>query len=666
MRFSIGLVFVFVCCTFLGCTAKDDQGAGDTSSQTAASDADASAAAGDASDVVAEADPCADLPAEMTCCPGKTNGCVPGNAYQVLVCAEDGTGYIPKACESSGGSQSVCLADECTECIPNEKRCRDDDTVERCNELGMDWEVSDSCNGESTGRICDKGSCIKACDVAGKLYTYIGCDYWAVDLDNAFVPGGRTGFYDAQGAQFSVVVSNPDVRRSATVEISTIHGEVLEDSQGAQLDLSPIEAGGLRVFNLPRRDVNGTIIAPLAYRLHSSIPITAYQFNPLENVGVFSNDASLLLPENVLGKYHIVMTREQTFEKPALRGYFTVIAVRSGETQVAVTVTAHTLASNEKDGGGNPVVPAMEPGDSKTFILQQFDVLNIETNAIGADLTGSLVISDRDVAVFGGSEASNAPNSNHCNFQYGVCQWELDKGKPINQATPCQTHEDCKDFITCCADHLEQQIYPVRTWGKHYIAAKSYDRNLELDVWRILAAEDGTVVTTFPPQANIPVLNRGQWYEFETRDHFEILADKPILVGQFLAAEQAPDPNVSGIPGVGDAGIGDPAFILSVPVAQYRKDYVFLAPNKYQADYVNIVAPVGAAVELDGEVLDDAYFESITPDYRVVRRQVEDGVHRVVADMPVGVVVYGYDQYVSYGYPAGLDLRDLNLLNENF
>jgi hypothetical protein len=30
----------------------------------------------------------------------------------------------------------------------------------------------------------------------------------------------------------------------------------------------------------------------------------------------------------------------------------------------------------------------------------------------------------------------------------------------------------------------------------------------------------------------------------------------------------------------------------------------------------------------------------------------------------VAVDVYGYDQYVSYGYPAGLDLKDVNLVKE--
>ena len=43
-------------------------------------------------------------------------------------------------------------------------------------------------------------------------------------------------------------------------------------------------------------------------------------------------------------------------------------------------------------------------------------------------------------------------------------------------------------------------------------------------------------------------------------------------------------------------------------------------------------------------------------DYRVARLTVSDGVHRIDASEPVGVIVYGYDDDVSYGYPAGLDL----------
>ena len=128
---------------------------------------------------------------------------------------------------------------------------------------------------------------------------------------------------------------------------------------------------------------------------------------------------------------------------------------------------------------------------------------------------------------------------------------------------------------------------------------------------------------------------------------------------------------------------------------QFRKEYVFIAPNKYKFDCVNIIAPVGAKIHLDGKLLteDELTFKTILEiskmmdaqkvdqpvdlgikfgDYRMVgdgkwavwRLVIADGVHTVTSDQKVGVISYGYDRYVSYGYPAGLNLQDLKLFQE--
>ena len=53
-----------------------------------------------------------------------------------------------------------------------------------------------------------------------------------------------------------------------------------------------------------------------------------------------------------------------------------------------------------------------------------------------------------------------------------------------------------------------------------------------------------------------------------------------------------------------------------------------------------------------------------TGKWAVYRLLVSDGVHTAVSDQPFGIIAYGYDQYVSYGYPAGLNLTDLKLIKE--
>ena len=155
----------------------------------------------------------------------------------------------------------------------------------------------------------------------------------------------------------------------------------------------------------------------------------------------------------------------------------------------------------------------------------------------------------------------------------------------------------------------------------------------------------------------IPTLNTGEFFEFGSREHFEIISDKPVLVGQFLASEQAPNPNLRDIMEAGDAGTGDPAFILSVPEEQFREDYVFLAPDKYAFDYVSIVRPTGVDVFFDDLPVAVEWERVGTgEEWEVARFAIGDGVHFVQAEEPVSVIVYGYDQYVSYGYPGGLNL----------
>jgi len=558
------------------------------------------------------------------------------DASTLSVCQEDGS-WQDEPC--GGGCQASEDGAACLDpvCVPGERRCQDDDTVVECNEAGSAFELAERCQGDSTGQQCDLGECTPLCVINEKVKTNIGCDYWAVDLDNAFLGSGEE-LLDAAGAPFAVVVSNP--HPEFTGEVSVYNNEELID----QAILPPL---GLHIFNLPRRDVDGTTLAPLAYHIRSGVPIVAYQFNPLDNEEVFSNDASLLLPSHVLGDEYIVMTREQSFD--SLRGYLTVVGISEEPTVVNVTVTAST----QEDPLGE--IPALNAGESVMVTLSAYDVLSLQTNAPGADLTGSRVIADRPVVVFGGSEAANVPNVNHCvqideRSGEGVCEYD--------GLTVCSDNYDCNlaFFNVCCADHLEQQLFPVNTWGKRYVATKSYDRGLEGDYWRILAAYDNTKVETEPPVAELPTLNAGEWFEFGTREHFEIISDKPISVGQFLAGEHAPGPNVRGGLEPGDAQIGDPAFILAIPSDQFRQDFVVLAPNKYARDYASIIAPVGAEVFFDDRIVEDWEPVGDGP-WQVSRFLIGDGVHLVLSDMPVGVNVYGYDSYVSYGYPGGLNLN---------
>ena len=189
-------------------------------------------------------------------------------------------------------------------CTPNATRCKDESEVEACDACGTAWNFDRDCFGEDETTICDLGSCITQCEFIEKRDSYIGCEYWAVDLDNAFVGAGGTTGIDADGRPFAVVVSNQSGNISAEIEVT------LRDEVVARATVPPGELEVLRLHffsspadrtGIPLSDLQGTMIGYEAFKVSSTVPIVAYQFNPLDNETVYSNDASVLFPTSSLG-----------------------------------------------------------------------------------------------------------------------------------------------------------------------------------------------------------------------------------------------------------------------------------------------------------------------------------------------------------------------------
>jgi hypothetical protein len=111
-------------------------------------------------------------------------------------------------------------------------------------------------------------------------------------------------------------------------------------------------------------------------------------------------------------------------------------------------------------------------------------------------------------------------------------------------------------------------------------------------------------------------------------------------------------------------GIGDPSLSIAVPAEQYRKEYLFTAPTTYAINFASVVAPLGASITLDGEVVDTSAMTAIgASDHGVVHVVLspESAVHTLSADVEVGLSVYGYGAYTSYMYPGGGDLERITI-----
>lgn len=575
---------------------------------------------------------------------------------------------------------------KCAACLPSSAGCKGQDVIE-CDAEGNIAKVVETCD-TSADIACRGGACMHLCSRAGIERSNVGCEYWAVDLDNAMIDATS----NAAAQQFAVVVSNPQPDVPVRVTISQddgVPGDAPAPIDIAEAIIAPLN---LQVFKLGPREVDGsppghynvgthTALTRHAYKIATNYPVVAYQFNPLENANVFSNDASLLKPReafsyegDTLRKAYVVAGWPQTIaatddpntnfnplDPIHLRAFLTIVGTRE-DTTVRVTPKAAVVP-------GGPV--AATPADGTIEVkLGAYDVLNLETGDFNADFTGSIIEADAPVAVFTGSEASDAP------------------------------HFETLAQRRCCADHLEDQLDPVRTAGKKFAIPHTPSRTRtvteagalttivpEPDYVRFVAASNkGAVITTsLPPPHDLFQLNYlGDFREVSATLDFIAEASEPVIAMQVMASQDAA--NIKrGLPG------GDPSIVILPPTEQFRPDYVFLTPDKYAFDFVSVVAPTTTVVAVDDMVLtpDNCIITpadgltpeqrgSPTPPYLVYTCQLSfatinpytdpvtispgfqyDGVHRLVAGEPVGVIVSGFDAYVSYSYAGGTELREI-------
>lgn len=558
---------------------------------------------------------------DLLCSPGEKNGECYGPT-SVAICNASGTGWEGESCPD----KVTCYLGECTTlgCPPEAKACKGVTAVQECLENAdgeWEWVVTQQCEEG----LCMDGACLSSCEANVKEFSYLGCDYWAADLDN--IEGGAA-------EAVAIVVSVPTSQsKSATITITDMSRTPPVELSGLDLGVNNLDVapGELQIFTLPLgRDVDGSVQTSRTFRVTSTSPVTVHQFNPLNGEDVYTNDASLLLPSNVGGTEYIVLSWPQKTVEDAIlgtqtyRGFVSIVATQEGVTKVDVEPSTQVLA------GAN--VPSMTAGGGPyLFYLERGDILNLEsTGSVGSDLTGTLIRADKKIQVFSGHECANVPLSvNYC-------------------------------------DHIEQQLYPVQSWGTHYVADAFSQRNgSQQDTWRVVAGADGVQVTLEPELQAAFTLSKGEWKEFSTSQSFELNATGPVLLGHYLQGSNYPGFS----PVCGTTGIGDPAFALGVPVQQYLQEYIVLTPPGYQENYINIIHPKNSLIEfqvnIDGQSVLEVAPPGLNPvavgsgEYAVLQLPVEPGVHTVSAQTAIGVTAYGYDCDVSYAYPGGLSLKTL-------
>jgi hypothetical protein len=581
--------------------------------------------------------------------------CIPGelvcDGLAVARCLADGTRMIVETC----AAPMVCAPSlGCRACAPGERRCENND-VEECRADGSGWDAAIMCAEDEVCRNSGRASaCVNACDLAVSERSNIGCEYWAVDLDNEYAPAfGPFPANDAAGGQLAIAIANPnDVEAEVRVELND--APLGSAPAPRQIFFGTCPPRGVLEIPLPQREVDGstdgghndgpgTFVSSRAFHVLTNYPVVAYQFNPIEQQ--FSNDASLLIPQTGLDTHYRVLGWP-TANPIAVSGLpgvpdhsFVTIVGTLPATEVVVRLGGPIV------GGGG--IPATAGGGEVRYTLGPYDVLNLESDMVPGDLTGTVVESTQPVVVFSGGER-------------GIAPWGREDGAP---EPPGGWPESI-----CCTDHLEEQVFPTSSWGSDFVITRSPQRGdswAEPDAYRVMADRETTTITTnLGGELASFTLAPGEWRQLWAQRSFVLRSDHPISIEQVLVSQ-------GYMPGWKPGHGGDPSMILFPPYEQYRDRYVFLTPSTFTADYVVLAMPTGTTVLLDGEDVNGDEFRALCTYedagdidgtvYQAVTCPVEDGPHEIESTMPVGLMVYGYYNVGSYGYAGGSDLERINL-----
>ena len=340
-------------------------------------------------------------------------------------CVEPGVYEVPVRCADG----QICDTElGCTVCLPDLPYCGADNEVWQCNGDGTGGTLVMQC---PAGEVCASGDCTTPCERALMEPSNVGCDFWGVDLDNEAVTSPVSN--DAAAQQYSIVIANNqdyEVQIQVLKNAGRVGGPLQEQVQVN----TTVPAHGIKQIDLPMREVDGTMgqngpyaigsgshtfVSPHAWHVITSGPVVAYQFNPI--IQQFSNDASILIPIQALGRHYYVFgwpTANPCGPPPGQFGYFesvpdrTSITIVGVEDNTTVTVNAtHPIAASGGDSGFT--IPATPAGQPFTFTVNKYDVVNLESDQPVAqiteclnyldrdgDFTGSLVTANKRIAVF--------------------------------------------------------------------------------------------------------------------------------------------------------------------------------------------------------------------------------------------------------------------------
>jgi IgGFc binding protein len=473
--------------------------------------------------------------------------------------------------------------------------------VYSCEPDGTNLPV-DTCQADLA---CSLGRCVsQSCATAELQPSIAGCLFYTAVLDNVDADEGKPTL---------IVVTNPG-DADATVELE----ERAAGSEWMVAQSIPVPARSANSFSVVAAPIAVSVAdaasgpsAPVARRLTSQVPVTVMLVQSDNADGTAtSSSGTLILPAHALGTRYMVMAYPQhaTDKVESLAGSW------GGAQEVAIVAT--------QDRTSLWIYPPspMSNAMPKTVTLDaDGDVYQLTTANEGDDLSGSIIVTDKRVAVFSGNVATT----------YGLTS------SGVNSA-----------------DMAMEQMTPTAIWSRNYVAARLQAQTEActplfepgvMSYWQILALEEGDVTfitASGQPLPGLPAqpvhMLRGKRAEYwvSSPEDFLIRATQPILVTQGMDCE--------------------PSLASAIPLDAPSDLQLFtLAPNfDHMLAIVRKNLGDGARVALDGLDITDQFvlvaggFEVARVEVPICYGGVDQCVHRLTG--AYGMTLRGMNVGCSY------------------
>ncbi len=491
--------------------------------------------------------------------------------------------------------------------------------------IDCDGKKVKDCPGDKAclNSFCDADPC----EASSKSKSSFGCDYWAL----------KTGLLSqAKGACFAAFIANT---WSTEVKIDVEYdGKKLQDGfayipkgQGASITYEPYDSvkglgvGEVAILFLARNQFGNVVDCPKpaaipdevgvnntgigkAFHITTDRPVVAYQILPYGGGASALTSATLLLPTSAWDMNYVAVNAYKNATLDLEASPLIDILASEDDTKVSILPGVKIIAG--------PGVAEATPNEKKDYVLQKGEFLQIEQPE---ELTGSPILSDKPVGLWGGHSCLYIPLDKH----------------------------DC--------DSAQQQIPPVKALGNEYVAVRFPGRKgMDESVpWRIVGAVPGTKLTWLPaaPPGVPDEIKLGDVIDFTSPGPFVVKsqgASYPFYLSEYMTGGELFDSE------------GDPDWVNVVPPLQYLDRYVLFTDPTYSETNLVVVRTKpkdGKFVDVTLECLAGPLtgWKPVTDamgdyEYTTVNLVTGDfmnkdgcsnGRHEMSSDQPFGVTVWG-------------------------